>query len=88
MVNNKVLVKIIMPELDETFDCFIPVNEITWKIKKLLLKSVSDLMGISIDISGEFTLINKDNSNIYRNNDIIINTDIRNGTELYLFSIN
>ena len=41
-MNNKVLIKLILPELDTSFDILIPVNEIIWKIKKLLVKSVSD----------------------------------------------
>ena len=39
-MENKVLIKLIMPELDEEFDIFIPVNELIWKIKKLIIKSI------------------------------------------------
>lgn len=83
-MNNKVLIKLILPELDTNFDIFIPVNEVIWKIKKLLLKSVSDLTGVSLNIREEYILINKNTSQIYNNNDIVINTDIRNGIELIL----
>ena len=31
-MKNKVLIKLIVPELDTTFDVFVPVNEIMWKI--------------------------------------------------------
>ena len=85
-MENKVLIKLFVPEIDENFDVFIPVNEITWKIKKMLIKSVSDLTGADIDISKEFILINKTTTKIYNNNEIIINTDIRNGTELIIIS--
>lgn len=86
-MNNKVLVKIIIPELDDDFDCFIPVNELVWKIKKMLVKSVSDLTSCEMNLNKNYVLINKDNSKVYNNNDVIIATDIRNGTELYLMSI-
>ena len=85
-MENKVLIKLIMPELDEEFDIFIPVNEIIWKIKKLIIKSISDLSKTDLNIQDEYILINKDNSKIYTNNEILINTDIRNGTELFLIS--
>ena len=85
-MENKVLIKLFVPEIDENFDVFIPVNEITWKIKKMLIKSVSDLTGADIDESKEFVLINKTTTKIYNNNEIIINTDIRNGTELIIIS--
>lgn len=87
-MNDKVLVKLILPELDKSFDVLIPVNEVLWKIKKLLVKSVGDLEGIKLDINGEYVLINKLNNRIYNNNEIVINTDIRNSTELLLLTNN
>lgn len=48
-MKNKILIKLIVPELDETFDIFIPVNELVWKIKKLILKAISDLSNANID---------------------------------------
>ena len=85
-MKNKVLIKLIVPELDATFDVFIPVNELVWKIKKLILKSVSDLNNINITNNLDCVLINKDNSKIYNNNEIILETDIRNSSELILIS--
>ena len=35
---NKVLVKLFVPEIDSSFDVFVPVNEIIWKIKRNLTK--------------------------------------------------
>ena len=85
-MNNKVLVKLIMPEYDVSYDLFIPVNEVIWKLKRLILKSVQDLSGANINNNIEYLFINKDNSRIYNTNEIVINTDIRNGTELILMS--
>ena len=39
-MKNKVLIKLWIPELDVYYDVFIPVNEVMWKVKILLLKSV------------------------------------------------
>lgn len=83
-MKNKVLVKLIVPELDFNFDAFIYVNEILWKAKKMIAKSIYDLTGGSIDIKKDFLLINKSNGRIYDNNEIIIDTDIRNSTELVM----
>ncbi len=85
-MKNKVLVHVLVPELDADFDLFIPVNELIWKIEKLLLKSVSDLCTIPIESDARYVLMNKDSNRIYSNNEQVINTDIRNGTELLLFS--
>lgn len=87
-MNNKILIKIIVPELDKDFDVFIPVNEVIWKINKLVTKSIFDMMGLNLNINDlNFVLLNKETSRIYQNNEIIIDTDIRNGTELILIRI-
>ncbi len=83
-MNNKVLIKLMIPELSTSFDIFIPVNELVWKVKKLLVKSVSDLINMELNLNLGYELLNKDTGMMYKNNDIIINTDIRNGTELLL----
>ena len=85
-MKNKVLVKLIIPELDISYDVFIPVNEIVWKVKKLLLKAISDNSGIDMDQNLECILMNKSNCRIYGNNEIILETDIRNSTELLLIT--
>ena len=52
-MKNKVLIKLIVPELDDTFDLFVPVNEVIWKVKKLIVKSISDLTGIELNQQAE-----------------------------------
>ncbi len=84
-MENKVLIKLIVPTINDSFNLFLPVNEIIWKIKKMLIKSVIDLTGMSLDTNKEYILLNKDNCRVYNNNEIVIDTDIRNGTELLIF---
>ncbi len=86
-MKNKVIIKLYVPELDCFFDVFIPINEIIWKIKKLLAKSVMDLTGEAFDNRIECVLINKLTSQVYNNNEIVANTDIKNATELILLSV-
>ncbi|HBA37656.1 MAG TPA: hypothetical protein DCY94_02945, partial [Firmicutes bacterium] len=86
-MNNKILIRLFVPELDYNFDVFIPSNEIVWKIKKLLAKSVSDLTGGAINATSDYALINKVTSKVYDNNEVIFETDIRNGAELLLLSV-
>ena len=42
---------------------------------------------VNINNSDDYILLNKDNSKIYNNNDLIIETDIRNSSELILISL-
>ena len=85
-MNNKVLVKIYAPEFDQTFDAYIPVNYLVWKINKMIAKCIGDLCDYDIDLRKEFLLINKITNEIYQNNTIIRNTNIRNATELIIIT--
>lgn len=86
-MNNKVLVKLYVPELDEIYELFIPVNEVIWKIVKLISKSVCDLSFGNYPINKKNILMNKNTGYIYKSDEIIINTDIRNSSELILLSL-
>ena len=86
-MNNKVLISIEIPEISNSFDLFIPVNEQVWKISKLVSKAVSDMTGTILNTKDNYIFINKDNGKIYSQNEVIINTDIRNGSELILLKI-
>ncbi len=83
-LNNKVLIQLFVPEIDETFDLFIPVNELLWKVKKLLTKSVYDLTNGEINPQKEYILVNKITGEIYKDNIVIRDTNIRNATEIVL----
>lgn len=84
-MENKVLIRLICPEYGKEFDVFIPVNELLWKIKSMLIKAVSDLCNIKIE-NEAVELINKYTGQIYKNNLLVIDTDIRNSTELLFFT--
>ena len=64
-MNNKVLIKLSVPEIGYSFDVFIPVNEIVWKIKKMLAKSISDLTGGVLNPNANYLLLNKETSEVY-----------------------
>lgn len=85
-MKNKVLIKLIVPEVSESYDLFIPVNEYIWRIVKLLVKAVCDLSDNALDIGKDYYLINIENNTIYQNNQIVINTDIRNSSKIMLIS--
>lgn len=87
-MKNKVLVRLIVPELDTSFDVFLPINEVIWRLKILFIKSVSDLSSFSLPENVNYILLNKDTGKIYKNNELVLNTDIRNGTALFLVACN
>lgn len=83
MMKNKVMIKAVFPSIDKEYDVKIPVNELAWKINKLIIKAVYDMNGIPVDIKNDkFIMINKVTGEAYQNNVAIIDTNIRNGTEI------
>lgn len=87
MEKDKVLIKLNFIEIDESFDLFIPVNEVVWKIKKLLIKAIADLTQTNISMNQEYVLMNAYSNTIYDNNMIIYDTDIRNATEIIMIPV-
>lgn len=84
---NKILINLYVPNLNQHYDLFIPVNEFIWKINKLVVKSISDLSDGKLLMNQNYVIVNIETGKIYDNNDIVINTDIRNTTKLALIKI-
>lgn len=84
---NKILINLYVPNLNQHYDLFIPVNEFIWKINKLVVKSISDLSDGKLLMNQNYVIANIETGKIYDNNDIVINTDIRNTTKLVLIKM-
>ena len=80
MYDNKVLINLYVLSLRKNYQLFLPVNEKIGNVWKLLNTTLFN----SINPDKNYILINIDNGWVYKNNDIIRNTDIRNGTRLIL----
>lgn len=83
-MNNKVTVKLHVPKLDTSYDLFIPINKKVSTIIYLLNKSINELTNGDYIINDYINLYNKDTKEVYNQNMIIKDTDIRNGCELIL----
>ncbi len=80
MYDNKVLINLYVLSLGKNYELFLPVNEKVGSVSKLLNTTLFN----SINPDKNYILVNIDNGLVYKNNDIIRNTDIRNGTRLIL----
>ena len=85
-MTNKILIKLYVLPLTQYYDIYIPVNEVVWKIKKLIIKSINELAGVSIEDSQNYILMDIETGTIYQNNEIILNTNIRNYSKLILIN--
>lgn len=84
-MNNKVLVNIYVPKIEESYDVFIPIGR---KVKKIIIlssKAVSELSNNTFPKNGANNLFNANTGDKYDPELIIKDTDIRNGTKLILF---
>ena len=80
MFDNKLLINLYVLILDRHFELFIPVDEKVGNIVNLLDKSLFEML----PNDKKYTLLNIYSGSIYKNNDLVRNTDIQNGTKLML----
>lgn len=81
-MNNKVLVELLVPELDIKYNVFLPINKRINNIINLLIKSINDLTGKTI--SSNVCLYSKETGLKYDEDLTLIDTDIRNGSMIIL----
>lgn len=82
----KILVELYVPEIEEQYELYVPVNKTVGycikQIKKMLKEHYEEL---SDDLN--VNLYNKRTGQMYSNNVLIRNTNIRNGSQLALLTI-
>ena len=83
---NRVLVRLYVPLLEKQYDIWIPINKSIYYIIKAFIKGINAINKIEYIYNGSFPrLYNRSTSDVYDINKRVIDTDIRNGTELILF---
>lgn len=84
MDNNKVLVRLIVPEIDKTYDVLLPISRKIGNILYLLNKGLEEQNGNSFKANNHGSLYNRYTGTRYSVNSIIYDTDIRNDTILVM----
>lgn len=85
-INNKVLVKLIVPEIDKSFDVYLPINKKVGNIINLLNKSLAEISNNQIILSNNNKIYNVRTKELYQSDILLSNTNIRNGTNLVIIS--
>lgn len=83
-MKNKVLVELIVPSIEASYDIFLPINKRIGNIITLLNKTIADMSDGCYEGNVNTALYNRDTSQKYEINTLLYNTDIRNGTTLIL----
>lgn len=83
-MKNKVLICLIVPDIDKKYDVYIPINKKIGNIIALLGRAVQDLNPGEFTFNNKIQIYNQKSGMRYDLNQIVKNTDIRNGTGLVL----
>lgn len=83
-MNRKVLIRLMVPEIEEMYDIYIPINRRIGSILNLFYKSLNELSNGLFVTNKKRNIYNRFTGNMYNINDIVRETDIRNGTVLVL----
>jgi len=81
-MKNKVLIRLIVPEIDEYYDIFVPVNVRIGTIIKLINKSLVEFTNGAFKADNKRRLYDSVDVGFYDYNDIIRKTNIRNGSSV------
>ena len=85
-MEHKVLVKIYVPEIEEIYEAYIPVNKTVDEVSRLLNQLVNNLSSGAFPAKKTAHLCNRYSGAPYDRIALVRNTDIRNDTELILLS--
>lgn len=82
-MKNKVQIQLIVPDIEEKFDLFIPINKKIGNIVFLITKSINEI-DADYNIKNTCCIYNRDTGVKYNPEQLIFDSDIRNGTVLIL----
>lgn len=83
-MKNKILIELLVPEIDASFSVFLPINKKIGNIINLLNQGLNDLTDKNYQGNNYTGLYNRFTGIKYSSNESILDTDIRNGTVLIL----
>ncbi len=83
-MNNKVLVELYVPLIEKKYEVFLPAGKKIGEIIILITKGLVDISNNYYQITNKERLYNHVTGKEYSRNQIIKNTDIRNGSQLVI----
>ena len=83
MNNNKILIQLYIPLIEEEYDIFIPINKRIGTIKQLIEKNISEQSNGYV-IKEDTNLYSKETGKVYDVQVIVKDTDLKNGSRVVL----
>lgn len=81
---NRVLIRVYIPLLEKKYDVWVPINKKVYEMIINIIKGINAINRIEYDMTKIPNLYDKESSEIYDINVRIIDTNIRNGSEVIL----
>ena len=82
MDNNKIFIHLSLPEYEEEYDLFIPINKRIGTIKQLIEKNLSETINYSIKENSN--LYSAETGQIYETQILVKDTDLKNASKIIL----
>lgn len=83
-MKNKILVELVVPEIEETYNVYIPANKKIGNIIILLSKAVCEFSQGVFEETNHNCLYDGETGKRYSINDLVRNTNIKNGSKIIL----
>lgn len=83
-MKNKILIEIIVPEIDLKYNMYIPINKKIGNLIVLLNKAIKELSDGVFEGNEKTSLYNRKTGEKYSINTLVRETNIRNGSSLIL----
>lgn len=83
-MKNKVLVELVVPDIDEIYNVYLPVNRRIGNITELLKKSIYEITSGIFSDKTICNLYNVETGEKYSVNALLRDTNIRNGSRIVL----
>jgi hypothetical protein len=83
MNNNKILVQLFIPLIEEEYDIFIPINKRIGTIKQIIEKNMSEKADGYV-IKEDTNLYSQETGQVYDVQLLVKDTDLKNGSRIVL----
>ena len=84
MNNNKILIELSIPLIEQSYDLFIPINKKLGTIKYLVEEGLTELTDKAYIPNEASNFYSKETGQIYDINQTIRDTDLKNGSRIIL----
>ena len=83
-MNNKIIIKVYVPGLNECYDVFIPINLTISDLTKLIIESIAEISDGNLTPHDKLRLYFKDTGEAINNSQLVKDANLRNCSKVIL----